>query len=387
MNKLAMLLSGIGAFGLLAGSAMAQDAKPMPAPAPAPAATTAPVMIGGCDSGCCSSPCTTGCFNSCCDNSCEKGGGLIASFGFWILTPRWSNNPAGYLDNDSFSSPHTEVDFGFNNQFVPRIDLGYIGSGGLGARIGWWGFSTSSAKTILPNANQTDLTPADPLAIITTGDGEATFNSNGALLAQAKLHMDVWTFEAVDQIETGKWDVLLSGGVRYAHVSQQYNAVVTDADGFAAAILSGHNFNGAGPTFGIEGRRHIGNSGLYLYGNGRLSVLFGETNAVAVTGFGTGATPADAVAAITLDSVSSTTQERTVIPVGELEIGIGFQRAMSRATLFFEMGFVGQVWWGAGNSSQSNYDTTLASDDGNGGRQMSDNLGLIGFSMKAGLGW
>lgn len=381
------MLFGISAFGLLAGTAMAQDAKPMPAAPPAPAATTSPVIIGCCDSGSCTSGPTTGSFNTACDESCEKGSGIIASFGFWILTPRWSNNPAGYVDVSDFDSPSREVDFGYNAHFVPRIDLGYNFSGGLGARVGWWGFADSNTKTISPNANQIYVTPADPMGIIPAmyagGFENPVYFNTGTLIAQSELEMDVWDFEVTDQIRAGKWDILLSGGLRYAHVAQHYDALVGEPDGEPGfgAIISSHNFNGAGPTFGIEGRRSIANTGLYFYGTGRLSVLFGETQDQAFGGIG--ATPGT----IALTGDSATTQERTILPVGELELGIGYQRAMSRATLFAELGFVGQVWWGAGNSSNSSYDATLTAGGYGSSSIKNDNLGLIGFSCKAGFGW
>ena len=49
---------------------------------------------------------------------------------------------------------------------------------------------------------------------------------------------------------------LASAGVRYAHLSQGYNAVVVNRDGSTGtSILSGNNFNGAGPTAALEARR------------------------------------------------------------------------------------------------------------------------------------
>jgi hypothetical protein len=74
------------------------------------------------------------------------------------------------------------------------------------------------------------------------------------------------------------------------------------------------------------------------------------------------------------------TSQASVLPVGELEIGAEYGRDLGRAYLVVQLGFVGQVWWGAGNAANS---TVL-----NGSSFRADNasnLGLVGLAFRLGL--
>jgi hypothetical protein len=80
-----------------------------------------------------------------------------------------------------------------------------------------------------------------------------------------------------------------------------------------------------------------------------------------------------------------------LLPVGELEAGVRFTRDIGRARVFLKAGIVGQVWWGAGNSSRAGVGTSNEggplSDISISGNttQKNDNLGLWGLSMSAGV--
>ena len=106
----------------------------------------------------------------------------------------------------------------------------------------------------------------------------------------------MWDWEAIQHCQAGCWGLLFSGGVRFAHISQAYNAfrngklgpvdtvpipvglttgsgrMDTDTDN----LFSGHSFDGAGLTFSAEARRQFGQSGLALYGSARGSLLYGR---------------------------------------------------------------------------------------------------------------
>src|SRR5581483_3096270 len=90
------------------------------------------------------------------------------------------------------------------------------------------------------------------------------------------LHIDSWDVEGTCLIQRARWYYLLGGGVRYVHLAQDYNALLTDAAGLQTVALSHHNFNGAGPIFTLQGRRQISDSCFALYGNLHASVLFGS---------------------------------------------------------------------------------------------------------------
>ena len=97
------------------------------------------------------------------------------------------------------------------------------------------------------------------------------------------LQLDVWDFEADQALDFGYWTMLFSGGLRYAHLAQNYNAFllasatnVNNGNLFneSGGITSGHSFNGAGPTIALEVMRKLGDSGFALYAGARGAVLF-----------------------------------------------------------------------------------------------------------------
>ncbi|OAI46724.1 hypothetical protein AYO44_10795 [Planctomycetaceae bacterium SCGC AG-212-F19] len=379
MRKSSWLLSGIAFFGLMGGSALAQDAKPMPAPAPAPAQVAAPpVVIGGC--------CDTGC----CNNGCDPRGRVIADVGFMILKPQWKENPAMFLgtntNNDEgpgqLNVAIQQKDFDFHSQFAPSVSLGYIGQGGWGGRISWWGFAVNTQES--QTSDGINLAAAvSPLQIAELQDELPNTDEVGSrLVVRGEVRMDVWDVEAVRAIETGPWSLLASGGVRYAHISQKYNAVARESDE-GIFIFSGHNFNGAGPTLALEGRRLLGSTGLYLYGKTRGSLLYGTSKQSASIG------TLDAQNNITGVDGTATSRSNGVVPVGELELGAGFQRETRLGMVFLQIGVVGQAWGNIGSAAESSGSPNeeLPGRNQNSSVNHDGALGLIGFTLKTGINY
>src|SRR5262249_47046246 len=163
-----------------------------------------------------------------------------------------------------------------------------------------------------------------------------TLGGSTGLLTTARLRMNVWDVEFTDDVRLSHWVGLIALGVRYAHLSQEYAAGTTDLTlGGSETIISAHNFNGAGPTLALEMHRPLGGAGLYFYGYGRGSVLFGSSKE-----------STDILSTASLDdflgSFSGTTQKNPVLPVGEIDFGLGWNRSVSRAVLYAQVGFVGQ---------------------------------------------
>src|SRR5262249_8024945 len=131
---------------------------------------------------------------------------------------------------------------------------------------GWWGFAVSdTAFTSGPAAS------AAPLGL-----QAVTLRPTDSLGAFSQLRLNVWDFEATEDLSVGPWSILVAGGVRYAHLAETYNATVrTTAGTPGQELASGHNFNGAGPTLAFAVNRPLGSTHFYLYGNCRGSVLFG----------------------------------------------------------------------------------------------------------------
>jgi hypothetical protein len=387
MRRFITFTLGALVLGGLATSARAQDKKLPEAPAAkadAPAeAIKAPAAIpadaaysnGNGDGGCCWH--------------------ATGDVGFYELKPQWRSNPAYILNmpNSGGGGPQTIVDFDHGLTFIPRISIGVENNNGFGFRVNWWQFiSTNAVGFALTSANQ--LITASPL-----GAGFTT-NTDGNFTAKSTLRMVVFDFEATKDIQLDQWALKLSGGVRYAHISQNYNANFTstfgEGDGGntfvdSRSVSSGTSFNGAGPTASIDVQRRLGNSNFSLYANARGSLLFGRTKQAANSGevFKSFNAFGQLISVTNSSGVSVKSQsEATIIPVGELELGVRWERDWGRRLVYVQAAFVGQVWFEAGNSSRSAPVLgPFTSQDENGASPLDNDLGLLGFTMTAGLRW
>jgi len=281
---------------------------------------------------------------------------VTANVGMDILKPYWKSNPAFSVVSNTSPVLARVTDFDFSMQAVPQFTLGVMGSDNFGVRFGWWGFAAQNSQ-VTPVA-AAGLT-AGPLGLpLTAVPGQG-------IIADSKLRFDVWDFEAFELFHPCRWSLLVSGGIRYAHLSQDYTAVVGGGSGGTFDLLSGHNFNGAGPTLSVGGKRPLGDSNLYVYGNLRGSVLFGSGQQTAADNLGVG-------------NIIQATDD--VLPEAELEIGLGWYRALGQAQFFAQVGLVSQVWIDAGNSSRSEITPTVLS-------QTDATLGLLGLSMRVGVNY
>jgi hypothetical protein len=371
-------------LGCLVSPAKAQT--PL-AQAPAPKADAAPAAAAPAAA----IPADASCNNGCCCFGCWHATGDV---GFYFLKPVWRSNPAIIYfqsNNPGGGAPATNAavvsDFDYGLNFVPKISIGAENDHGFGVRVNWWQFATGTTRSATlnpPAAGFNELASAFPL-----GAG-FTALTPGIMTAGANLRMVVFDFEATQDVVFNQWALQLSGGVRYAHISQNYNATFNGAfDGpggtLTDVVTSGHSFNGAGPTFSVDVERRLGSSNFSLYVNTRGSLLFGRTKQSAssvitrVTGAGS------ASASNPQNNMSNS--EATNIPVGELEIGARWERDWGRRSAFVQVGLVGQAWFRAGNSSRS---TPVMGNDflpNEGATPTDDTLGLVGFNLTAGLHW
>jgi hypothetical protein len=310
------------------------------------------------------------------DNKSDSllNGHFMAGVGLYIMKPFFQNNPAFFTQTTSstsaigtFSSTinTNQHDFDWGLNAAPVIWLGYTSDCGLGVRARWWLFDQKSATSAVSDPNTT-IFSAFP-----AGLSIAAFQS--PMFLNSNLKLDVWDFEGTGETQVGHWVLQYSGGFRYAHLSQDYNALSVRESPrpglpfplvFLSTLSSGHNFNGAGPTLALEARRPIGNSGLSLFAILRGTMLFGQSkqegNELNVTQL------------VTTSTTNETNQSNhdTVLPVAELEIGAEYSLRWGNVYPFVRTGLVAQTWFDAGSAS------TL---DGN--------LGFLGLSVTAGLNY
>jgi hypothetical protein len=338
---------------------------------------------------------------NCCNPPCEEKcphGIPIAEIGGMILTPKWKENPALYFVNQIpfTTNPGTssQQNFSFHSQFVPQASLGWISAGGLGFRSGWWGFASGSREAGTSSGPDAIVIAASPLQVAELSDPVEARAPGQFVEARAVLRMDVWNFEALRVFGSDQWWALASGGIRYAHVSQEYNAVKFGAGGMSGLpfgprnfVLSGHNFNGAGPTVGLEADWLLGGTGLYLYGKTRGSFLFGASKQSA--NFANAAAGGGAQGGGQVIPWFASERSNSIVPEGELELGLGFEREIRRVVVFLQAGLVGQAWGNIGSSSESSGIPPRAQLGGNESStpNRDGTLGLIGFTVQTGIGY
>jgi Legionella pneumophila major outer membrane protein precursor len=320
-------------------------------------------------------PCPEGSACTCpavdCGRDMHGGGHFTAGAGLYCLQPYFQTNPAyGSVRNSSVFRESQQQDFHYGMHAEPLAWLGYVSESGLGARVRWWQFNISS-NAVVETAFRGPGVSSPPVL------GVQDFSSRGsnALAAFASdLHLNVWDIELSHDFTFGHCGCLLAGGVRYAHMAQDYAAGIAyfgfeTGAGVPHDILTfAHNFNGAGPTIACEGHRALGQTGLALYGSARGSTLFGSSHQRLFR--------VSDVVGPPFTQIS--TASATVLPVGELEVGAEYGHCFGGLHAVAQVAFVGQVWFGAGNASNS--DGVFTSGSGN-----SSNLGLVGLAVRAGV--
>lgn len=277
-----------------------------------------------------------------------------ASGGVYVLRPTFSTNPAFVFNRPIAGGVLADqVDFSPGMNAAPMIWAGIENSYGFGFRSRWFNYSADDSVSALPGA---PVAPARPFA-----------PTIGGINATSNLDISSVDLEATQSWQHGPWALLFGGGARYVHLNQEYLADLNALSGTRTLVSSGHVFNGAGPTLSLEGRRRLGQSGFGLYALSRGSLLFGTTRENYTTTNNLGAAQA------------FTRSQLDVLPIGELEAGAEYAHCIGHLRLFVQGGFIGQIWWNAGNSS--NFDPL------NDSSASSTNFGLLGFALRGGVTW
>lgn len=285
---------------------------------------------------------------------------VVGGGGINLVQPLFQSNPA-------FRVNGVTHDFTQNLDGAPQAWIGVQRDDGWGFRTRYFQYAQGSQADIVNPGGGTVINTANPLGL-----GVTSTLANERTSTFSDLNVLTWDFEFTKHLCCGQWTLDLAAGARYAHLSQGYEAYV----GLVAAVPKplafdldyGNNFNGAGPTFALDLHRQIGDTSLSLYCNTRLSILFGTVKQSGELEISQGG-----VVIATIDR-SNTFSE--VIPVGELEAGLECVRNWGGFSTLLQVGFIGQIWWGAGNASSNN--SSLAIDN-------HSNFGFVGLSLRAGF--
>ncbi len=275
--------------------------------------------------------------------------------GIYLFQPTFQSDPALVVTHAGGGTQ--QLDFHRNMIASPTAWLGITTDRGWGVRARWYTFDQNATLIQAAGAGDT-LTPASPVkAVLTPVFATAS--------ATSELHLDSWDFEGTCTLQRAHWLLLLGGGLRYVHLDQTYSAVLTDAAGGLTTAGANHNFNGVGPTFSLQGKRPFGHTCFATYGNVHGSVLFGSASDTY-----TGLAPTGASGSFSRHTID-------VLPIGELEVGVEYNKPVQHTCVFVQAGFVGQVFWGGG--SPSNFDSVNSSASAN------SNFGLVGLAVRAGI--
>jgi hypothetical protein len=287
------------------------------------------------------------------------GLGFVGGAGFYFIQPVFSSNPAFFQTRITTNAAGTAsgtqtdtVDFNWNFQTAPRFWLGYVLNDAWMVRARYWQFAESSQGiNLLHGADQPNVLTAVGTV------GQLPFTATplpagapaDAITLASGLRLNVYDLEMAYSVETGHWWLQCSAGLRYAQLQQYYNASLFNpgnaALGFAAAArqqLEHSWFHGGGPALSGQAFYLLG-CGFSLYVDGRGSLLFGRTQYGAAQNFTGGAPPEQ--------SFTASSARDAFLPIGELELGVGWSIDLGRTHWLLKTGFLGQVWWDGGSAS------------------------------------
>ncbi len=332
----------LGAFMEMAAAAdpeTTSQSKPTDLPmSTSPAGTASPIADPDApDAGIC------GLFNCCAPLQWH----LLAGVGLYAMEAHFDSNMAygiqgtanrstGPIPPGSAGTRVAErIDIDQHTVVAPQVWLGFLSDDGLGVRVRYWYFREGTNQAFnggnggSGGVNSTLLFSAAPL-------GLSLINGTSTMVATSKLQLQVVDAEGLLNLNAAKWDILFSGGVRFAQIDQAYNAFVPQSGD--NTLLSSNTFSGAGPTLALELHRPICGSCLSLYGNVRYSLVFGS---------------GQQQASVPDQNADAQDHRHVGIGIAEMELGLEFKRMVGRYQLFGQLAVVGQNWSGAGSASRS----------------------------------
>lgn len=316
-------------------------------------------------------------YDCCCDCCAEHCGRMIGGVGLYLIQPYFETNPAFSVFVQS-TGPGERVDIKHHMDVAPLVWLGYIGANGVGVRGRWWYFREGTSQTIsFPGGGNFSVFGASVMGAQLIVDSPSAYN------VTSKLQLQVADLETVKNASIGDWDFLLAGGVRYADVSQNYNAYANPAT--QGPVLSGNSFTGIGPVLALEARCPLWGCWLSFYGSARSSLLFGRLNQHAFgnkTQFDANATPP----APGPGDVINAAHHDQVVASEELEVGLEAHMRVKSLTVFGQVAMVGQEWYGAGNASRSAFSQPPTGAPVF-GTDISSNLGFFGLAVRLGVNY
>jgi hypothetical protein len=313
---------------------------------------------------------------------------ILGGAGFTLTGRYLDNNRALTTSTPTGNGGRDVQSTGFDNPFEvsPRFWLGVANVDGWGFRTSFWNFSQSTNMAASLDGSSPPgsvITSASPVGLgISTGTFLLAPGNADVMAVSTRLNLTVLDFEATRELDAGPLFLVLSAGARYAHLSQRYNATVSNtsndfSNNAEVDQLSSHqHLSAGGPTMALQGWYPLGRTRFSLYGMARGSILFGEMHQAASTsqtlaqGGSVGVFPLSSLVA----------SGPTVVPVGEVELGVQWTACWRRFHPFLRTGIQAQTWFNALS--------TAAPPTGNGdSANLNSNLSFLGVIFQAGVNY
>lgn len=305
-------------------------------------------------------------------DSCRSG--LMGGATLYFLRPYINNNPAfSFTSGIGTANPVTDTqDFDWNFQVAPAAWLGWSSKCGVGGRARYFIFDgDSEGKTgaldaagaatsvIAPPAGLSPLVGAPPRGFQSPGVLLQGGAGQDNLAASSSLKIQTIDGEATYAHEWCHFGMVLSVGGRSLQMRQNYYARLTNTPvagtSEASFLDAGHNFYGGGPTMSWLGRWEIGRSGISIFGSARGSIMIGRSKFSATFSENI----VDPVNGDQNNVATNESRESVVVPVGELEGGFEYSRAVGRTRLFFRGAAVNHTYFDAGSASSRDGNLSL----------------------------
>ena len=271
--------------------------------------------------------------------------GWIAGYESVIVKPFFqSNEVITNLTNGAYA---------WNYQYTPRVWLGYVGESGLGARARYWQF---------------DHTSGGATRDIDQGNGDfLTIASNN------RLRVYTIDAEVTQRVALGRFLFNFAAGGRYAEFGSAITANISFQGQPAGTGFLGVNFRGGGPTLAAEAWRPLF-GGFALYGNGRASLLYGNSTTTFASQNENG-------------PFARQLSQASMLPIFETQLGVQWTTVLGGGSTFFvRTGVEAQLWNSVGRLPNPFND---GNNGGPGFVQLSDvgNLGFFGVTAAAGFAY
>lgn len=283
----------------------------------------------------------------------SPGFGLIAGAEWTYLKPHFDHGVTqlvssvfGVVDGGgviTFFDELTVDDVPWNYKSAPRLWAGIENSEGFGGRIVWWYFDhTTGPQTLL------DFPVVDMSA-----------------LGQQDIRAYTLDVEFTQRTNFRNWSLLGSAGIRYAEITTEQSILFFDSF-FDASSDFRSKMSGVGPSLGLQVSRPV-LGGLSLFMQGRGSLIYGNGREQAnldVLWLG-----------IVDEELIVNSSRDDLMAIAEFRIGGEWIRPMENGnTLFLRSTFETQYWSGAVKDNNAfNYTT--------------DDIGFLGFTLGAGVGY